>query len=186
MNLNPITDPATEPWHTTFVGQHMQHNYRLYFVLDEVFNTQPQIERCVEIGTGCGALTTFLCLWAIRRKLKTTYSFDVKTLCDTGFLFSIGAILFNGDVFDSNFEDGLFKEFFYKESVIFICDGGDKQREFDTFAPKLKSGSIICAHDLGTEFFDEKISSEVRMRVEPIMQDRWMECNVRFAIYKVK
>jgi hypothetical protein len=184
MNPTPTTDPATDQWHTTFVGQHMQHNYRLYFVLDEVFRTQPQIEKIIEIGTGCGALTTYLALWAKKRNLESVHSFDKQSLCDVHFLVSLDVNLFKGDVFSPDcylYSNGL------KHSpVLLICDGGDKQREFETFAPKLKSGSIICAHDLGTEFFDEKISPEVRAKVEPIMQERWMECNVRFAIYKVK
>lgn len=182
--MNNISDLATEPWHTTFVGQHMQHNYRLYFVLDEVFKTQPQIDQIIEVGTGQGALTTYLALWAMKLKLKYTHSFDKKTLCNVGFLNDLGVALFLGDVFapDCPLNSGSF----YNETILFICDGGDKQREFETFAPRLKSGSIICAHDLGAEFFDEKISPEVRLKIEPIMQDRWMECNVRFAIYKVR
>ena len=183
MNPNPITDPATEQWHTTFVGQHMQHNYRLYFVLDEVFRTQPQIDRCVEIGTGCGALTTYLALWSKKLFLKSVLSFDKQMLCDAEFLDGLGVTLMVEDVFSN---DSFINIHGVSGIPLFICDGGDKQREFETFAPKLKSGSIICAHDLGTEFFDEKISPEVRAKVEPIMQERWMECNVRFAIYKVK
>lgn len=184
MNSNPITDPATEPWHTTFVGQHMQHNYRLYFVLDEVFNTQPQIQQIAEIGTGFGALTTYLALWTKMRKLLPLYSFDKEILCNVQFLFDLDVFFRKSNVFDAGCL--LNSPSFFKQTLLLICDGGDKQREFETFAPKLKSGSIICAHDLGTEFFDEKISPEVRLKIKPIMQDRWMECNVRFAIYKVR
>ena len=185
MNPNPISDPATEQWHTTFVGQHMQHNYRLYFVLDEVFRTQTQIEGIVEIGTGCGALTTYLALWSKKKGLKGVASFDRERLCDHAFLTSLGVVFEYEDVFSPKC---ILNNPWYafEKAVLFICDGGDKQREFETFAPKLKSGSIICAHDLGAEFFDEKISAELKLKLDPLLPNRWMECNVRFAIYKVK
>jgi hypothetical protein len=32
--------------------------------------------------------------------------------------------------------------------TVLLCDGGDKRREFETFAPLLKPGDIIGAHDL--------------------------------------
>lgn len=184
MNPTPTTDPATDQWHTTFVGQHMQHNYRLYFVLDEVFRTQPQIKEIIELGTGCGALTTYLALWAIKLNLRSILTTDKQVLHNVKFLSKLGVIFTQGDIFSPN--GHLNNVDLAILPLLFICDGGDKQREFETFAPKLKSGSIICAHDLGTEFFDEKISPEVRAKVEPIMRERWMECNVRFAIYKVK
>ena len=33
-------------------------------------------------------------------------------------------------------------------TTLLLCDGGDKRREFNTFAPLLKPGDIVGAHDL--------------------------------------
>ena len=38
------------PWHTTFIGQLMQHNYWLYNIVDQVMLNNPQIKSIVEIG----------------------------------------------------------------------------------------------------------------------------------------
>lgn len=32
-------------------------------------------------------------------------------------------------------------------TTLVMCDGGDKIKEFNTFAPYLKKGDVICAHD---------------------------------------
>jgi hypothetical protein len=36
--------------------------------------------------------------------------------------------------------------------VILFCDDGDKPKEFRTFVPYLKPGSLIAVHDFLTEF----------------------------------
>jgi cephalosporin hydroxylase len=46
-----------------------------------------------------------------------------------------------------------------------LCDGGDKVKEFNTFAKYLKAGDLIAAHDCGTPYwpwseFDPKRVSE--------------------------
>jgi len=47
-----------------------------------------------------------------------------------------------------------------KEKCLVLCDGGDKMAEFKYFAPQLKKGSVIGAHDAGknNEWFKENFS----------------------------
>lgn len=39
--------------------------------------------------------------------------------------------------------------------MLFLCDGGDKPKEFASFGPKLHMGDVIGAHDFNYEFLPE-------------------------------
>ena len=58
--------------------------------------------------------------------------------------------------------------------TFFFCDGGDKKREFNFYAPLLSSGSVIVAHDYGMEVLPEHIQGTVdRLKLEPIQSEDW-------------
>ena len=59
---NPV---VMDRWYKTFLGQHQQHTYWLYKVIDDIITDNPQLRRFVEIGTGAGALSVVLGLHAI-------------------------------------------------------------------------------------------------------------------------
>jgi len=67
-------------------------------------------------------------------------------------------------------------------TTLLLCDGGDKRREFETFAPLLKPGDIIGAHDLyrGDEYWGWSEISEAdvqetcaRHGLVPFMQEEF-------------
>jgi len=161
MNIPPAR-PYTEnsehslPWHTHFIGQHMQHNYWLYAIIDRVMMANPQIRSVVELGTGAGAVSTVFGLWGIKKEMSVLTIDNVIQNCI-------------GDA----------------PSWLF-CDGGFKGKELQTFSPKLPKGSIISAHDLGTEFKHD-YHAEALCRegvIEPYHPEWWMENNIQLAIYK--
>ena len=76
--IKSINSSNSWQWGLTFIGQEMQHNYYLYYTIDNIMIDNPNISGIVEIGTGFGALTTFLGLWGINRNIPVL-SVDHKT-----------------------------------------------------------------------------------------------------------
>jgi predicted O-methyltransferase YrrM len=55
---------------------------------------------------------------------------------------------------------------------ILFCDGGDKIREFHLFAPALKTGDLILAHDLGSEIRPEDVQDTCEsLNLIPYLQE---------------
>lgn len=178
-----LNDTTHWEWHTTFVGQYMQHNYRLYPILDSVFQNNPQIERIVEIGTGAGALTTFLGLWGLKRNIPLL-TLDIKPEADRKFLEKLGVKLIVGDEFNEFVRTSI-KSFIKERPTLFICDGANKQDELNYWAQYLVPNSIIAAHDLGVEFSVLNIPPPIKLSLIPIIEERWMEMNAQIAIFKI-
>jgi hypothetical protein len=179
-----LNDDKHWEWHTTFIGRLMQHNYRVYHILDGVFKIAPNLGAIVEIGTGCGALTTYLGLWGLHLNIPVLTVDNVRSTDTDAFLQRLGVTVLDGDVFSTEVYRKI-KEFVGQRPVFLLCDGGAKQREFDTWARLLVSGSFIAAHDLGHEFSVENISEWTRTLVTPVMEERWNEMNAQIAIFKV-
>jgi hypothetical protein len=100
--------------------------------------------RFLEIGTANGGLSIFLAL------VCKTFSFDVTDYRAYRPLHNALGIDFRlGDVFQHVDEIG--KIIQEEGCSIVMCDGGCKPMEFRTFAPFLKVGDIIMAHDYTTD-----------------------------------
>ena len=55
--------------------------------------------------------------------------------------------------------------------TVLFCDGGNKVREFKTFAPHLKKGDIIAVHDWMTEIFPENTQDFAVKELIPAIDD---------------
>lgn len=172
------------PWHTTFIGKNMQHNYWLYSIIDRVMIANPQIQSIIEIGTGGGCVTSVFGLWGISRGIKVT-TIDKVNRHSPVLLEKLGVEYLEVDVFEPSTEEEVLKRINDQPTWIF-CDGGHKCRELNQFAPKIPKDSIISAHDLGTEFKHEICAKELcdNMIIKPFHPEWWMEMNVQLAIYK--
>lgn len=189
MNILPPR-PYTEnsehslPWHTHFIGQHMQHNYWLYAIVDRVMAANPQLRSIVELGTGAGALTTVFGLWGIKRDLPVL-TIDNVVRHDTKMLSALKVRFCQLDIFSDEAACEM-------ESCIggaptwLFCDGGWKGKELLTYAQTLPKGSIISAHDLGTEFKHDYHAGKLCDEgvIEVYQTDWWMENNIQLALYK--
>lgn len=171
------------PWHTTFIGQFMQHNYWLYNVVDIVMRENPQIQSIIEIGTGRGALTSVFGLWGLERNIPVV-SIDHQKLYNENLLRKLNVILLQQDEFSDSTKEYILTTVSNKPTWIY-CDGGFKTKEFLTYAPLIPSGSIISAHDLGVEFSDtialEHLGPNV---VKPYRPELWNDLNIQLAIFK--
>lgn len=139
-------------WRKTFLGITQAHTYWLYQVIDDILNENQQIQGIIEIGTYRGALSVFLGLECYERGLKPLLTFDTRKF------FSRRTMRYLPRLFELLKIDFVLRDCFSKKSikqikdyldtpVFFVCDGGNKTREFNKFAPLLPKGSIIAAHD---------------------------------------
>ena len=150
-----------ERWHKTFLGVRQQHTYWLYKVIDDVLMENPGIKRFVEIGTGNGALSAVLGFHAATRKgeLLTIDKQERGELHKLKPLFDeLPIATIKGDCFHHT---KTIKGFMGNTPCFFFCDGGDKAREFNHFAPLIPAGSVIAAHDFPTKFDYSEIQETV-------------------------
>jgi hypothetical protein len=185
--MSPI--PYTEksslgiPWHTTFVGQRMQHNYWLYSIIDKVMIENPQIESVIEIGTGSGAMSMVFGLWGVRKDIRV-FTIDKVLRHNPVMLSKLGVEYMQADVFSEVARQRIQTIIGDKPTWVY-CDGGNKRVELQTFAPLIPSGSIISAHDLGVEFFPQAVTPGLIPDViAPYRQEWWMDLNVQLAMFK--
>ncbi len=148
-------------------------------------------KQIVEIGSLNGGFTTAIGVHAYRIGCKV-FSFDVckapnedwKEL--SAFL---GIDFIQEDVFKfSSVVESLIKQ---RGVTFLLCDGGNKPKEFNTFAKFLRSGDIIAAHDYCTgegkwpwsEIKKSDVQATVkRENLEPFMQEYFDE--VGWLVYK--
>jgi len=185
LNMIPYTEMSEKgiPWHTSFIGQGMQHNYWLYCVVDRVMKENPQIQSIVEIGTGAGALTTVFGLWGINKSIPVL-TIDKVMRHNSKLLNRLGVHYLQEDEFSPIVETEILKTVDGKPTWLF-CDGGFKAKEFAKFAPLMPKDSIISAHDLGVEFKEDLHAAPfIPDVVIPYRKEWWMELNVQLALFK--
>jgi hypothetical protein len=164
-------------WHKTFLGIRQQHTYWLYKVIDEILN-EYQVEGIIEIGTGRGALSIFLGLECFQREFEPLITVDIVRPENVDRIFNLLNIRFiEKDIFTI--------EFTFDKPILLFCDGGNKAKEFNSFVPKLKSGSIIAVHDWERELSEKDIDTSL---VEPIKQEEWNQSpdNIHTSFWRVK
>ncbi len=182
----PYTEKSADvlPWHTTFIGKSMQHNYWIYSIIDRVMIANPQIKSIIEIGTGNGCMTSVFGLWGLVRGFKVT-TIDIINRHTPIILEKLGVDYLQLDTFDPATEQEILRRIDGKPTWVF-CDGGCKCKELKQFAPLLPKNSIISAHDLGTEYKHEICAKALcdSLVIEPFRPEWWMEMNAQLAIYK--
>lgn len=164
----------------------MQHNYWLYAVLDKIINENKDIQSIVEIGTGCGALTSFFGLWGINLDIPVL-SIDIQPdFYNQKILNFLGVNLLVADEFEQTTIDKILETINHKKALLY-CDGGNKTKEFLIFSQLLPLNSIVAVHDLGVEFNPELAVKELNIDIlEPYKLEYWNELNIQLAIFKRK
>lgn len=107
--------------------------------------------RIIELGTGRGGLSVLLALWCYGRP-KYLYTFEINykgiDIRARDILTKLGAHMFKDSIF--SVIPYIAKLIQQDDKVLLLCDNGNKKKELETFAPLLKSGDIIMAHDYCT------------------------------------
>ena len=185
MYLKHANSATSWTWHLTFVGQYMQHNYYEYYMLDDIIGNNPQIKSIIEIGTGYGTLAIVLGLHGIKKSVPV-FTVDINPNLSKpvwSIFNTLGIQFHNGDVFSNVVIDKIIS-IINNQPTYIICDGGNKPKEFNFWAPKIPVNSIISAHDWGVEISMNHIKDIVNKYLTPYMPKRWTEMNIQFATFK--
>lgn len=176
-----INNENSWQWHLTFIGQYMQHNYYLYYVIDDIMLNN-NIDGIVEMGTGCGALTLVLGLWGIKKNIPVLTIDNIREKSQE-ILPIFKALNIDSYIGDENNEKTInyIEKFIDNKKILFICDGGNKTNEFKVWSPKLSIDSIICIHDWNIECSLKNINIDL---YEPYKRELWEKMNVHFSIFK--
>ncbi len=163
----------------------MQHNYWLYYILDDIIENNSQIKSIIEIGTGYGALTTVLGLHGIKKNIPVfTVDINLKLSQPIWSIFNMLNIKhYEGDIFNDNIISKI-NSIVNNQPTYIICDGGNKPKEFNFWTPKIPIGSIISAHDWGVEISMNNIKDIVDKNLQFYKPERWNEMNIQFSTFK--
>ena len=156
-----------------FMGAGMSQNY-LSIPWFEYYFDAHQFEYLVEFGSQKGCLSTYFANFAgITEKVffDTFELFPDKDWsnrsCEgAGHWFEKLAELspyinyYHQDVFSEETVTHISENIKQFKTFIF-CDGGDKVKEFNTYAPLLKSGDCIAVHDWGVEIHMPQIQDTI-------------------------
>ena len=108
-------------------------------------NLVTYFDRIIEIGTYAGGLSLLM----YRYKLENTelISYDINSEFNTVNK-SIPIDFRIGDVFEENVRNEIISLITEKDKrILLICDGGNKNEEFNLFSKYLKLGDVIMIHD---------------------------------------
>ena len=129
-------------------------------IFDEFLSRVGEVDRIIEVGTGCGIFTVFLGLYCYySNKILITYDIKNGLQEKTKSLFDVLKIDYRiKDIFDNLEEIG--KEIKKVGKTIVLCDNGNKIQEFNIFSCYLKKGDFILAHDYARDL--KVFTSEIK------------------------
>jgi hypothetical protein len=134
------------------IGDIIQQNGGKYLTINDVICGQtPKVieafegilnkfDRIIEIGSGRGGFTTWL-----YSKNKNIVSYDIENRLEN---ISIPIKVFkNSDCFEKTTFDEIIDLIQKDGKVLVLCDGGNKEKEFNVFSKYLKKNDVIMLHD---------------------------------------
>ena len=136
--------------------------------------------RIIELGSGAGGLTVFLGLYGYTSDCAV-YTFDHKNWLPSptyGLLTFLNVRLYQSDILrDTSTADFIASLIGSNGRTLLLCDNGNKNEEFNRYAPYLKYGDIIMAHDyIASGKEDQWKSSEVNI---DLISDTVVEYNLQ-------
>jgi len=172
--------PAVEPykkytkeWNDHYIGLLKCHPLKLYGIISKILTENEQIKGIIEIGTFMGALSCYLGAECVERGYKSLLTFDNKVWYTPKLFKNLNINFILDDCFSEKSLQ-IIKEYVKDTPVMFICDGGWKSKEFNTFAPLLPDGSVIGVHDWDVEVNMEGIGETVNsLEMFFIKQEQW-------------
>jgi hypothetical protein len=131
----------TGPWNLDFAGLHMSQSM-VSVAAWGLAILQEKPKTVVEIGTGRGGFTRFLSECTSKYG-GTLWSMDVENSIEYPLLgraeFIVANCFERADMIESMIKT--------EGKTFLLCDGGNKEKEFNTFSRLLKPGDVIGAHD---------------------------------------
>lgn len=126
------------------------HEWEEVGTLLNLVNTH-QITRFVELGVHVGGLTAVMAP-LVHHKVGFAYlAVEINPGIPVDTVKTLPVTFLWGDCLDPAIIS-LVNDFIHQSPNAFIyCDNGNKPKEFATYAPLLRPGDLIAAHDYGTE-----------------------------------
>ena len=175
-----------------YFGVPTQHRPLEMYFLDNFLRLN-RVDKIIEIGTHYGGLTRFFAMQMylqhgrnVEHLVTSIDIIDKKPQKLKDFKLYIPMQFFIYDCFAVPIHELIKNMIQQKHRVLLYCDGGDKDREFNTFAPYLKKGDFIMAHDRGTkEIPYVKIKDTVEdLKLIPMYEDVINKLECRIYAYK--
>lgn len=194
-HLDKVEYNAIRNFHASFFGCYAQQNPKAFLSLNRLLNAE-KFDTIIELGTHDGGLSSLFALYCFgsrhpataqdanepslyknsqhHKSPKQFHTFDISlrdiprlqllqalgtnfqqidTLNDQNNIQYIGNIIKNGG------------------RVLLLCDGGDKKKEFELYAPFLKQNDIIMGHDWAK---DDKAFADIQTR------GIWYGCEIKW------
>jgi len=134
----------------TVLGQRIQHSYAEFAFIDQVL-TEEKFMTLIEFGTARGGLSLIFGLHALRVG-GHAYTFDVSIEPCHNLYVKLKPLIpltfLRMDVL-SDEAMKLIPKLVGRGRTLIYCDA-QKKKEFNLYAPLLKKGDVIMAHDKGT------------------------------------
>ena len=125
-----------------YCGIKCEQNSHIFHFLDTLNKQLPPPKQIIELGYRAGGFTLLLDHHRLSRQAKI-YAYD-KIVHETAPT-SEKVERRHGDVF--HMVDNITEIIQRDGLTLLFCDGGDKNGEYNVFAPRLKEGDIIMTHD---------------------------------------
>lgn len=135
-----------------------------------------RFEHVVELGTGRGGMTLYLLMQAMNQGADfSTFDHVYPEMANTpvGRALDLAGYCHTGDMW-SELISGEIREILADDAnhpLLMLCDGGNKPREFQTFAPLLRAEDVVVVHDWGNEFGEGDIPEAMQGRLEQFMPE---------------
>ena len=157
-----------------FLGTPFQvwHSYVEMIFLDQIL-TRYHFDSVIEFGTGNGGITTLFAIHCLRMGASLD-TFDIMGEPNRGLykkLRTLVPIRFHKtNVFNEETINTV-STLLRQGKALIYCDNGDKPREISTYAPLMKNGDVIMAHDKDQEIHLHQIEDVIRREnLKPIHQ----------------
>lgn len=147
---------------TNFLNIPFAQNNLSLVVFDDFLTRVKDVERIIEVGTGCGIFSMFLGIYCFYND-KKMITYDIKSNIQekTKKMFKVLGVDYRiKNIFENVLE--IENDIKSQGRTVVLCDNGDKTREFLLFSKFLKTGDFILAHDYARdlEFFNSNIKDK--------------------------
>ena len=139
--MNNFYSDFISSYYKTYKAQQHPKAWEIF----ETFLEKEKFDTIIEIGTGLGGFTEFICDLGYN-----IISYDVDDIYDTHKkLIEKGVDIRHKNVFNINHSilDDEIRQLLKNGRVLVLCDGIEKAKEFSLFSKYIKVNSIIMAHD---------------------------------------
>lgn len=170
-------------------GQPVQQTWSALYVMEGLLSAHKEIKWICEIGTGFGSLWLYLAVWGCRNRIPCL-SIDKVNRTPPGtqdVAYRLGSQFVQADCFAPAGRQKLLSYMSQgKGEGFLLCDGGDKPREIAEFGPQVPAGTIVLAHDYGTEILPADVEAVPELEYYQPWHDQSMALETLLAVLRRK